>query len=117
MLKTSSVWTAKQLLVAPQICNASSPTMKCYSTNCALVQNLLQVINNEHFEWQYLDLLYCKFLLLHLVPDAPVQLSCKITEAPFITVEWSPPPSNPYTYSIKKYILQSDIGKFCGVMA
>lgn len=45
------------------------------------------------------------------VPDAPIHLSCKIAlELALVTVEWSPPPSNPYMYSIKEYSLQSDIG-------
>jgi hypothetical protein len=48
------------------------------------------------------------------VPDAPLQLFCKLTEPTIISIQWSPPPINPFVYPIQEYILQSNTGKNSG---
>ncbi|XP_028415266.1 E3 ubiquitin-protein ligase TRIM58-like, partial [Dendronephthya gigantea] len=44
------------------------------------------------------------------VPDAPVQLSCKLIEPTVISVQWSPPSARPFIYPVQEYLLQSDTG-------
>ena len=64
-----------------------------------------------HINTQFLVTILILKYFCPTVPEAPVQLFCKLTEPTIITVQWSPPPTSPFIYPVREYILQSNTGR------